>query len=143
MSSNKAVVLTGALVKIYINGKVYKEAQSVTYSIDAGISEIFGIDSSFPQELSDGRKSVSGSIQGLKVRYSGDLQAYSAISLTQDILKNPYFSLRIEDRSTGETLLFIPNARIASEQMAIAARRSVTYSFNFKGLVGYRPLDLA
>lgn len=139
----KAVTLSGALCRIYINGKIYKEAQSVSYGIDHGISEIFGIDSSFPQELSDGRKTVSGTVNGIKIRYSGDLQAYNAVSLTKDILGNPYISIRIEDRSTGETLLFVPNARIVSEQMGIATRRTVTYSFNFKGLVGFRPLDLA
>jgi hypothetical protein len=139
----KAVTLTGALCRIYINGKVYKEAQSVSYSIDHGITEIFGIDSPFPQELADGRKTVSGTINGIKIRYSGDLQAYNAVSLTQDVLKTPYISIRIEDRSTSETLLFIPNARIVSEQMGIATKRTVTYSFGFKGLVGYRPLDMA
>jgi hypothetical protein len=139
----KALTLSGALCRIYINGKVYKEAQSVSYSFDHGITEIFGIDSSFPQELADGRKTVSGTVNGIKIRYSGDLQAYNAISLTKDVLKNPYISIRIEDRSTGETLLFVPNARIVSEQMGVATRRTVTYSFSFKGLVGFKPLDMA
>jgi hypothetical protein len=139
----KAVTLTGALCRIYINGKIYKEAQSVSYSVDHGVTEIFGIDSSFPQELVDGRKTVSGNISGIKMRYSGDLQAYNAISLTKDILKTPYISIKIEDRSTGEVLLFVPNARIVTEQMNIATKRTVSYSFTFKGLVGYRPLDLA
>lgn len=139
----RAVTLTGALCKVYINGKIYKEAQSVNYSIDHGITEIFGIDSPFPQELADGRKTVSGSINGIKIRYSGDLQSYNAVSLTQDVLKTPYISIKIEDKSTGEVLLFIPNARIVSEQMGIATKRTVTYSFSFKGLIGYRPLDMA
>jgi hypothetical protein len=137
------VTLTSSHVRIYINGKIYKEAQSVSYSIDHGVSEIFGIDSPHPQELADGRKSVSGNISAIKIKYSGDLQAYNAVTLTQDVLQNPYISIKIEDRSTGEVLLYIPNARVTNEQMGIATKRSVSYSFGFKGLVGYRPLDLA
>lgn len=137
------VTLVSASVRIYINGKIYKEAQSVTYSLDHGISELFGIDSPHPQELVDGRKSVSGTINAIKIKYSGDLQSYNAITLTQDVLQNPYISIKIEDKSTGEVLLYIPNARVTNEQMGAATKRTVSYSFGFKGLVGYRPLDLA
>jgi hypothetical protein len=139
----RAVTLTGAACRVYINGRVYKEAQSISYSFDHGVTEIFGIDSSFPQELADGRKTVSGTINGIKIRYSGDLQGYNAISLTKDILGNPYISIMIQDKANGETLLFVPNARIVSEQIGIATKRTVTYSFSFKGLIGLRPLDLA
>lgn len=139
--SKPSVVLTGALVRIYINNTLYREAQSVSYTLDSGESEIYGIDSAFPQEITSTRSSVSGSINGLKVKLSGGLQAYGARPLIFDLVKSEYISIRIQDRSTGEDILFIPNAKITQQNFQANIKSSVRVSFSFKGIIAYEPLD--
>lgn len=137
------LVLTGALIKLYVNNQLYKEVQSVDYTIDYGENEIYGIDSPFPQEIASTRAAVAGTVRGLRLRYSGGIQAYNLKTLISDIVAAPYISIRIQDRSTGEDLLFIPNAKISKQNYSIAAKRVVSLTFDFKGLIPLEPLDRA
>ena len=139
--SKPSVVLSGALIKIFINNQLYKEAQQVQYTIDTGEQEIYGIDSPFPQEISSTRFMVSGSISGIRVRMSGGLQAYSAKPLVQDIVKAEYISIRIQDRASGEDLLFIPNAKVSNQNVQASAKSTVKLSFSFKGLLAEESVD--
>lgn len=139
--SKPSVVLSGALIKIYINNQLYKEAQQVQYTIDTGEQEIYGIDSPFPQEIHSTRFMVSGSISGIRIRMSGGLQAYSAKPLVQDIVKAQYISIRIQDRSSGEDLLFIPNAKVSNQSVQASAKSTVKLSFSFKGLLAEESVD--
>src|SRR5574338_482985 len=111
----KPLILVGAHIKLYINNKLYKEVQTVAFAVDYGESEIYGIDAPYPQEIAPGKVMVSGSVQGLRVRYSGGIQAANARPLFTDFAASPYISIRIQDRSTGEDILFIPNAKISRE----------------------------
>jgi hypothetical protein len=139
--SRPSIVLTGALVRIYINNKIYKEAQAITYTLDAGEQEIYGIDSPFPQEITSTRSAVTGSVVGLRIRSSGGLQAYNARPLVTDLMKSEYISIRIQDRHSGEDILFIPNAKISQQTFQVNAKGTARLSFNFKGLVGFESLD--
>jgi hypothetical protein len=139
--SRPSIVLSGALVRIYINNKLYREAQQVQYVLDSGETEIYGIDSPFPQEIASTRTMVSGSISGIRIRNSGGLQSYNAKPLITDIIKSLYVSIRIQDRSSGEDLLFIPNAKITQQSVQASVKGIVRLNFNFKGLVGFESLD--
>lgn len=139
--SRPSISLSGALVKIYINSKVYNEAQSVEYSIDYGETEIYGVDSPFPQEIAPTRTMVSGSIRGIRIRNSGGLQSYNARSSINDILRSQYISIRIQDRSSGEDILFIPNAKIVRQSLQTNIKSVSVLSFQFKGLVPFESLD--
>ena len=143
MSRGPAITLTGACVRLYINGKPYKEVQNIAYTLDYGEYAIYGIDSPYPQEIATGRASCAGSISGIRVRYSGGIQASNARPAFVDILSSPYISIRIMDRSTGEDLLFIPNAKIGKQSYSIPAKGTVKLSFDFQGLIGMEPLDRA
>jgi hypothetical protein len=131
------------MVQVFINNKLYKEAQTVSYSLDAGETEIFGIDSPYPQEIHSTRATVTGSISGIRIRLSGGLQAYNARPLITDLVKAEYISIRIVDRVTKEDILFIPNAKISRQNFQAQAKGLVRMSFDFKGLVGFEPLDRA
>lgn len=134
-------VLVGAHIKMYINNKVYKVTQSVTISVDYGESETYGIDASYPQEITPGKVSVKGSVQGLRVRYSGGLQADSIRPLWTDMMASPYISIRIQDRSTGEDILFIPNAKVIKEDHVMAIKGTYKLNFQFIGQIPYFALD--
>lgn len=136
-------ILSGAAIKLYINNKVYKEVQQISYNLDYGEYPIYGIDSAFPQEIAPGRAAVTGSVSGIKIKYSGGVQAYDARPLIKDLLAAPYISIRIADRSTGEDLLFIQSAKITNQSFNVSAKGTVKIQFNFMGLIGMEPLDRA
>jgi hypothetical protein len=141
--SKPSVTLSGALVKIYINGRVYNEAQSVSYTIDYGETEIYGIDTPFPQEIHSTRAMVAGSISGIRVKKSGGLHSFNAVPIISDIVRSEYVNIRIQDRSTGEDILFIPNAKITKQSFQVQAKGVARLSFDFRGLVGFEVGDRA
>ena len=139
---SQAVTLKGAEVKVYVAGKLYAEVQSIQYTTDYAETEIYGIDSPFPQEIAPGRVSVQGTVQGLVIKMVGGLQAYDLRTKINEILHGPYVSLRIKDRFSDSDLFWLPQMKVVSEQVSIQAKGVVKISFQFKGIIPYNPLDL-
>ncbi len=137
----KSVVLSGALIVVKINGKAYNESESVSWQFSYGLEEVYGIDSPFPQDMITTKTAVRGSVTGIRVKRSGGLQGISARPLLSAVFSEPYISIRIVERATGETLLFVPQAKISSQDSSVSARGVLTLSFNFSGLIGYETLD--
>ena len=135
------VVITSAKVEIYWNNKQYKEVADVTFTVDYGEEEIYGIDSPYAQEIAGGKISVSGSVNGFRLKLSGGLQAKNLRSLFTDVSASPYVSLRISDRQTSEDLIYIPQCKISSETYSVPNKGTVKLNFNFKGMIPYFPLD--
>jgi hypothetical protein len=137
-----STVLKGAEVKVYVAGKLYPEVQSIQYTIDYAETEIYGIDSAFPQEIAPGRVSVQGSVSGLVIKMVGGLQAYDLRTKINEILHGPYVSLRLKDRFSDSDLFWLPQMKVVNEQVSIQAKGTVKISFQFKGIIPYNPLDL-
>lgn len=137
----QALVLTGANIKLYINNKVFKTVQNVTFSVDYGETEIYGIDAVYPQEIATTRVSVRGSVQGIRIKMSGGLQGSNIRPLFTDIAASPYISLRIQDRATGEDIIFIPNAKVTRESHTISTKSTYKLNFDFVGQVPLFALD--
>ena len=137
-----SVVLKGAEVKVYIGGKLYPEAQSLSWTIDYGETEIYGIDSQFPQEIAPTRLSVQGKIDGIRIKLSGGLQGYQARTRINEILQAPYTALRIKDRHSDIDLLWLPQMKVTNESYQIQAKGVVKLSFTFKGIVPYNEIDV-
>lgn len=137
----RSLVLTGAHIKLYINNKVYKEVQSVNLNVDYGETEIYGIDSPYPQEIAPTKISVRGSVNGLRIKMSGGLQGMNGRPLFSDLAASPYISIRIQDRDSEEDILFIPNAKITRETHGIATKSTYKLSFDFVGIIPLFALD--
>jgi hypothetical protein len=135
------VILVGAHIKLYINNKVYNTVQSVTITVDYGEQPIYGIDAEHAQEIAPTRLTVSGSVAGLRVKNSGGLQASSIRPLFVDLMASPYISIRIQDRATGEDILYIPQCKVSQETHAMATKTTYKMNFNFIGQVPYFALD--
>lgn len=138
----RSVSLQGSGVKLYIGGKLYPEVQSLTYTIDYGETEIYGIDSQYPQEIAPTRLSVQGSVSGIRVKLTGGLQGYEARSRINEILYAPYVSLRIKDRASDIDLLWLPQMKVTSENIQFQAKGVVRLNFNFKGIIPYNEIDM-
>ena len=137
----QSVVLKGAECKIYLGGKLYGEAQSISYTIDYGESEIYGIDSIFPQEIAATKMSVQGQVSGLRVKLSGGLQGKGGMVRINERLIAPYISIEIRSRVSDKKIMFIPQAKITQETMQIPSKGVVKLNFTFKGIVPYNALD--
>jgi hypothetical protein len=134
--------MAAASIKIYINGVVFPNCQSLQYSLDFGEEEIFGIDSIYPQEICSNKVTCSGTISGVRIKSSGGLQAKRLTSLLGENLENNYFSVRVEDISTSLNILFIPYAKVVREDTQIQAKGLVKFSFSFKGILAQQELDI-
>lgn len=137
----KSVVLTGAHIKLYINNKLYKPTQGVSFTIDYGETEIHGIDSAYPQEIAPTKISVRGSVNGIRLKNSGGLQGENARPLFADFAASPYISIRIQDRESSEDILFVPNAKITRETHGISTKATYKLSFDFVGMIPLMALD--
>lgn len=133
--------IQGFAIKIFINGKVFGEVQEASWTLDYAEQEIYGIDSVFPQEISTAKIATYGNIKGLRLRQTNGLQSINARPLLEKALANPYISIRIQDRLSGEDLLFCPNAKISSEAWNVAAKGILSLSFSFRAMSGLQPLD--
>ena len=72
------VTLTGAHIVVYINNKRYTAVQSVNFAVGRyGEEATFGIDSPYAQ-VATTKITVRGSVNGLRTKYSGGLQAINA-----------------------------------------------------------------
>lgn len=136
------IVLTGAQIKLYINNKLYKEVQSISLDVDYGEDGIYGIDSPYAQEIAQtGKVVVRGNVAGIRVKYSGGLQAMNIRPLFTDLAASSYISIRIQDRSNGEDILFIPNAKTSRERHSAVIKQSYKLSFDFIGQIPLFALD--
>lgn len=136
-----ALVLTGPNIIIYINNKIYNEVQSISLNVDYGEQQIFGIDAPYPQEIAITRITVSGSVQGIRIKNAGGLQGSNMRPLFTDVAASPYISLRIHDRSSGEDICYIPAAKVTRESHSIATKSTYKLNFDFVGQVPLFALD--
>jgi hypothetical protein len=139
----RSIVLTGAHIKLYVNNKLYKEVQSVALNVDYGESEIYGIDAPYAQEIAPTKVTVRGTVNGIRIKYSGGLQATNLRPLFTDIAASPYVSIRIQDRQSGEDIVFIQNAKVTRESHAAATKSTYKLNFDFVGQIPLFALDRA
>lgn len=133
--------LTGALVKIYINGKPYGPAQSIDLSSDFGQTGIYGIDSLFVQEISPTRAVVAGTVSGLRIKSSGGLEALGIAPTLDRVLEFPYISIRIQDRQSKEDIWYIQAAQVTNQRFSASSKGVAKVTFSFLGVAALSPLD--
>ncbi len=139
--ANLPVVIVGSKINLYVNNTLYKECDSVTFTIDTDIDEIMGIDSMYSQELAPNKVKVSGQVRGMRLKLSGGLQAKNIKPLWTDVAQGAYISIRIEDRQTQEQIFSCFNAMCTSESHSIPAKGIYRLDFSWVGMVPLMALD--
>lgn len=135
------VVLVGAKIVLFINNQQYKEVESLSFTVDYGEYEIGQIDSPYTAEIAGGKITVNGSVQGLRLKLSGGLQAKNMRPLFSDVSAAPYISIRVQDRETQEDIIFIPQAKVSNESHSVSNRGTYKLNFNFMGMIPLFALD--
>jgi len=136
-----SIILAGPNIRLYVNNTLYKEVQSITVSIDYGEEPIYGIDSPYPQEIAITKVSVHGSIRGLRIKNSGGIQAKNMRPLYKDMAASPYISIRIQDLTSTEDILFLPNAKVTRENHTIETKRTYKMDLDFTAQIPLFALD--
>lgn len=137
------VVITSAQITIQFNNQQYKEVADISFTIDYGEEEIFGVDSPYAQEIAGGKITVRGQVNGYRIKLSGGLQGKNLRSLFSNVSATPYVSLLVEDRTTQENIIFIPNCKISSESHSIPNKGTYKLNFSFVGMIPLMALDRA
>lgn len=139
----KSLTLVGPNVKLFINNMQYSVAQSISLDIDYAEEAIYGIDSPWPQEIAGGRATIRGSVQGLKLKGSQGLQGENngMRPMFFHLAASPYISIRIQDITTEEDIIFIPRAKITREAHSVSIKGSYKLNFDFVGQIIKFPLD--
>lgn len=127
-------ILSGAHVKIRINGTIYPLAQSISYSISSGETEIYGVDSIFPQEIAPTTSSVSGRIDGLKIARAS-LQSLNIRDPNSQIMGSGYNMIEVLDRKTKSVIISFPMCRVSDESFSIQTKSTARLSFSFKAIL--------
>jgi hypothetical protein len=135
------VVITSAQIIIQWNNQQYKEVADISFTINYSEEPIYGIDNVYPQEIAGGKISVSGQVNGYRIKLSGGLQGKNLRSLFSNVSATPYVSLLVEDRTTQENILFIPQCKITSESHSIPNKGTYKLNFSFVGMVPLMALD--
>lgn len=141
--AQQSLLVTGALCRLYLNNKIFTVTQSISIELDQGTYPVYGINSPDAQELATGQRSIRGTVKGVRVKQSGGLQGSNAIPLFSDLAAGSMISLRLEDRSTNETLFSIPKCRIVRITESVQAKGLYLISFDFVGILLHYPLDLS
>lgn len=137
----QSLVLTGANIVLYVNNIKYKTVQSISLNVDYGESSIYGIDAAYPQEIASTKVIVSGSVQGIRLKLSGGLQAVNLRPLFKDLAAAPYVSIRIQSRADGEDIIFIQNAKVTRETHQMSTKSTYKLNFDFIGQIPLWALD--
>ncbi len=144
MANQQTLTVSAALCRLYINNKIYAVTQDVSVTNDIGAYSIYGINSPYAQEIATGGQTVvRGSAGVIRTKNSGGLQATNAVQLFSNLGATNYTALRLEDRSTGETLWSIPKAQISNIRETVSKKGLYNISFDFIGQILYYPLDLS
>lgn len=144
MANGKSLIVSAGLCRFFVNNVVYKVTQNVSVSVDTGEYSIYGINSPYPQEIAGGGQNVvRGSAGIVRTKNSGGIQGVNARPLFSDLAASNYVSLRLEDRSTGETLWSIPKSKISNIKETVSAKGIYHITFDFIGQIMFWPLDLS
>lgn len=129
-------IITGAAVRLLVNGKVIGIGTSISIQRDQGVKPIYGIDIPTAQEIAiTGPYTVNGSIAGLRTRDTGGfdgLQIINAATLS-DYFNQNYCTLELVDRKTNLTIAKVDRVIFGSDSLQVSSKAVVTISASFVG----------
>jgi hypothetical protein len=126
-------IFSGARAILTINGNLIVYALSVNWSISTEYKPIQGVDTVLPDELAPGSMSVTVTCSMLRV--PGSSASVMGIEPTiANFLTQGYSSIQIQDRGTGQVILYVPRAMLVKRTGAVAARQLSSEQWTFVGL---------
>lgn len=128
-----AKTLSGADIKVYVNGRLYSPVSGLKFSASYGRSPLMGIDKSTPFELTSGVCEVKGTLDIFRRRTDGGIQGAGIAATERLILQERYFSLTVVERLSDSVVLQINEASVSDESWNIG-RGIIQGSVSFTGI---------
>lgn len=126
--------ISGASLKLYINGIPFGIASSISWKTNAGRKPLYGIDSVLPFELAPGAQAVTGTITCTRLRGDGGLEGRGLSAPDHFIALEKYIDILIIDRVTGLTVLKVDKAAINTQSWQATARGLLEGNFEWEGM---------
>lgn len=126
--------LTGANLKIYINGVPFGIATRVSWSINPNRRPIYGLDKSTPFELAPSTQSITGTMSVLRLRKDGGLIGRGIVASDRNLEREKYINIVIVDKATDSIVLKIDDAAVGNQNWEVGAKGILEGSFEWEGL---------
>src|SRR5277367_2004595 len=128
----QAKSLTGANLKIFINGNLFGVGTAVDWSADYGRRAIFGVDSYLPQEIASSQVTINGTIECIRLKLAGGLDGLGIGPNDQNILLEKYIQITLIDRQTDATVFQCFNAVVSNQSWRAHTSAVLRGSFSFQ-----------
>lgn len=131
--SNK--IQTGANTLCFLNGQQTGVVTAINYRELSNHLPEFGLDSPEAFELSPTTVMIQGQIQVLMLRDDEALEKRGVTDGLPHIATEPYFTLEIQNRLSGFSIMKVERAKIDDQSWNVSAKGFYVGSFTFKGLM--------
>ena len=129
-------IQTGAGSIVLLNGQMWGIVTGLQYQLSSPRAEDRGLDSLEAFELGVTTTSVAGSISVLMLREDEGLEGRNITAGLPYISEEQYFTLEIQDRASGFSILKIEFCSLESQGYQFQPKNLVQGTFSFKGIQG-------
>lgn len=130
----RSKTLRGLDCIVYINGVPWAVTDTITYDINYGVEETFGIDVMEAQELASQRVSIRGSSHYFRQHNTAGVEGAGIVPVLSEISRERYFYLQIVDRQTDTTYFEIPKCKLMTQSGSVRARGIAEGNLSFGGI---------
>ena len=125
-------VLSGATVRVFLNGAPFGEVISFTHSSQTPKKRIYVVDQVEAAELAPTVVIGTGALQLYRLSSSGGLEGAGATVHYIDVPREKYFSLTIIDRRSGMTIFHSKTCSAIGQNWSYPTRQLVTGTLQFE-----------
>ena len=123
-----------AQVKCLVNGQLFAEVSSMSWTSATPKKAVRGLDSSQPYELAVTSSSCTGQLSLYRITGSGGLEGAGIIPPYQDLPREKYFTLTLIDRLTDSVIFEAHHCSVTSQGWQVAAKSLIVGSMAFEAI---------
>lgn len=131
------LVLTGAHVLLYINGRQVGRVTSFVWSPRRTVRRIQGIDTLLASELAPGPVSVSGQIGLIRTRRDGGAEGAGLMAPPPDLTREQYVSLLLKDRIADTVIFRADQCMVDSQSWRSETKNIISGTVTFEGISAF------
>lgn len=128
------LILTGAHVVCYVNGRILGRVTSFHWTKQSTIKRVQGIDTLIPSELIRGPVFVNGQIGLLRTKRDGGAEGAGLTAPMENLNLEQYVSLMLIDRMTDTVVGQFDSCLIESDGWRVDPKGIVTGTLTFQSL---------
>jgi len=121
---------------VFLNGRIYAACTELSWGVDYGMKENFGIDAQEAFEIQSTRVKVTATLTCIKLHLDGGPEAYGIVPTMHELSRERYSYIQVVDRLNDRAFLEIPKAKCSGQQWRVVARGVCQGSFTIAG-IGY------